>query len=61
MALVMMNIFIFGNLKICLMKILVLLRNLIIILLEESEGICLKQDKVTYTHKKIITFTLFMR
>ena len=27
----------------------------------EFKGSCLKQDKIRYTHRKIVNFTLFMR
>ena len=55
----MVVLFIFGNLKDCLMKILELLVQVIINLTHnyfgaktrvEFKGSCLKQDKITYHH-----------
>ena len=61
----MVNIFIFGNLKVCLMKGLILLlpSNYIITPLLDYlgakirvkfNGSCLKQNKITYTHSKTV-------
>ena len=56
--------FITDNLKDCLMKELILLEHLIIVLYilrllwyktrGEFSGSCLKQDKITYTHGKLV-------
>ena len=53
--------FITGNLKDCLMKELIILEHPIIALLQtygtkaraELNGSCLKQDSVTFNHKKV--------
>ena len=67
MVVVVTNIFIFGNVMVCLMKELILLLNLIIVLLQnlsksylgnkirvKFNGSCLKQDKITYAYGKIV-------
>ena len=61
-------IFIFGNLKVCLVKSLILLLHLIVVLPYYSNkirvnasGSYLKQDKITYNHGQKVIFTLFMR
>ena len=56
--------FITGNLKGCLTKELILLKRLIIVLLQnldyygtktlEFNGSCLKQDSVTFNHRKVV-------
>ena len=57
--------FITGNLKGCLTKELILLKCLIIVLLQnldyygtktrlEFNGSCLKQDSVTFNHRKVV-------
>ena len=48
----MVNVFIFGDLKVCMRKGLILLLHLIIRLRVKFNGSCLKQDKITYTHGK---------
>ena len=65
LVLVMVVTFITGNLRDCLMKESILLRRLIVVALHsqiimalkkevEFNGSCLKQDKITYTHGKVV-------
>ena len=68
-VLVVANIFILGNLKDCLMKILHLLLQLVISLLQNYFGTktrvefnanCLRQDKITSNHRKMLNlYTVF--
>ena len=51
-ALTMVSVFIFGDLKVCMRKELILLLHLIIRLRVKFDGSCLKQGKITYTHRK---------
>ena len=69
-VLVVVIIYTFGNLKVCLMKGLILILHLITVLLQilllqsrfygtktrvEFNGSCLNQDKVTYNHGTIVS------